>query len=84
MPQSLSEEHRAPGGVIQAHGLPAPVGGRADPDIDDHVKDRAADARDVLRLPGRDAGEVDAPDDSPAGHGAVGLRDLRLIPERLG
>jgi hypothetical protein len=84
MPQSFGEEHGAPTRVIQAHSLPAPVSGRADPDIDDHVEDRAADARDVLRLPGGNAGEVDTPDDSPAGHGAVGLRDLRPVPERLG
>lgn len=84
MPQSLREEHGAPACVIEAHRLPAPVTGRADPDIHDHVEDRAADAGDVLRLPGGDAGEVDTPDDSPAGHGAVGLRDLRPVPERLG
>lgn len=84
MPQSFSEKHGAPARVIQAHSLPVPVTRRADPDIHDHVKDGAADARDVLCLPGGNAGEVDTPDDSPAGHGAVGLRDLRPVPERLG
>lgn len=84
MPQSFSEKYGAPAGVIQAHSLPVPVTRRADPDIHDHVKDGAADARDVLGLPGGNACEVDTPDDSPAGHGAVGLRDLRPVPERLG
>ena len=84
MPQSFAEVHGPPAGVIQAHRLPATVTGRADPDIDDHVEDRAADARDVLCLPGGNAGEVDTADDSPAGYGAVGLRDLRPVPERLG
>ena len=84
MPQSFGEEHGTPTRVIQAHSLPAPVSGRPDPDIDDHVEDRSADTRDVLRLSGGNAGEVDTPDDSPAGHGAVGLRDLRPVPERLG
>jgi hypothetical protein len=83
MPKSLREEHRAPARVIQGHGLPAPVRGRADPDIDDHVEHRAADACDVFRLSGRNAGEVDAPHDSAAGDGAVGLRDIRPVPERL-
>ena len=83
MPQSGFEEHGATADVVQAHRLPATVTGRADPDIDDHVKDRAADARDVLRLAGRNAREVHAPDDSPAGHRPVGLRGLRPVPERL-
>ena len=34
-------------------------------------------------LAGRDGREVHAPDDSPAGHRAVGLRGLRPVPERL-
>jgi hypothetical protein len=81
--QPRFEEHGATAGVVQAHRLPAAVTGRADPDIDDHVKDRAADARDVLRLAGRNAREMHAPDDSPAGHRPVGLRGLRPVPERL-
>lgn len=81
MSQSFSEKHGAPACVIQAHSLPVSVTRRADPDIDDHVKDGAADARDVLCLPGGNAGEVDTPDDSAPGYGAVGLRDLRLVPE---
>ena len=43
----------------------------------------AADARDVLGLPGGNGREVRAPDDSPAGHRAVGLRGLRPVPGRL-
>jgi hypothetical protein len=82
--ESFSEENGAAARVIQPHSLPVPVTGRADPDIHDHVKDGAADARDVLCLPGGNAGEMDTPDDSAPGYGAVGLRDLRLVPERLG
>ena len=84
MPQSFGEKHGTPACIIQPYSLPAPVTGRADPDINDHVKDRAADARDVLRLPRGDACEVDTPDDSPAGYGAIGLRDFRPVPERPG
>jgi hypothetical protein len=83
MPQPRFEEHGATAGGVQARRLPTTVTGRADPDIDDHVKDHAADARDVLRLAGRNAREVHAPDDSPAGHRPVGLRGLRPVPERL-
>ena len=84
VPQSFGEKHGAPACVIQAHRLPVSVTGRADPDIHDHVKDGAADARDVLCLPGGNAGEANTPDYSPAGYGAVGLRDLRPVPERFG
>ncbi len=83
MSQPRFEEHGATAGVVQAYRLPAAVTGRANPDIDDHVKDRAADARDVLRLPGRNAREVHAPDDSPARYRPVGLRGLRPVPERF-
>jgi len=79
--QSFGEENGASACVVQAYSLPVPVTGRADPDIHDHVNDGAADARDVLCLPRGNAGEVDAPDDSAPGYGAVGLRDLRLVPE---
>ena len=83
MPQSFAEEHGTPACVVQAHRLPAPVTGRADPDVDDHVNDRAAYTRDVLGLTGGNAGEVDTADDSPAGYRAVGLRGLGPVPEQL-
>ncbi len=82
VPQPLGEEYRTSAGVVQAHWLPVSVARRADPDVDDHVEDGAADADDVLSLPGRDVGEVNAPNHSPPGHRAVGLHDLRLVAER--
>jgi hypothetical protein len=66
MPQPFRDEHGTPAFVIQPYRLPAPVAWGADPDINDHVQNRAADARDVLCLPGGNAREVDAADDSPA------------------
>ncbi len=68
MPQTLGEEHGTSAFLIQPHRLPAGVAGRPDPDVNDHVEDGAADARDVLCLPRGNAREVDAPDDSPARH----------------
>ena len=61
---------------------PPPVAGGAGPQVDHHIQDRAAEAADVLRLPGRDIGEVDAADDAPARHRAVRLRDLQPVAER--
>ncbi len=83
VPQPRLEEYGTSACVIQAYGLPAPVARRADPDVNDHVKDRAAGTRDVLCLAGRNGREVHTPYDSPAGHRAVGLRGLRQVPERL-
>ena len=66
MPEPLGDEHGTPALVIQSHRLPAPVARRADPDVDDHVQDRALDAADVLGLARGDVREMDTPDDSPA------------------
>ena len=66
MPEPHGDEHGTPALIVQPHRLPAPVAGRADPDVDDHVQDRALDAGDVLGLARGDVGEVDTPDDSPA------------------
>ena len=66
MPQPFGQEHGTPAFVVQPHSLPARVAGRAEPDVNDNVEDRAAHARDVLGLPRGNAGKVNTPDDSPA------------------
>ena len=83
MSQSFAEKHGTPAGLIQAHGLPAPVTGRADPDINDHVKDRAADAGDVLRLPGGHIGEMHAPQGRGLGNRQVCLRQGERMSDCL-
>jgi len=66
MPQPFGHKHGTAAFVIQPHRLPSGVAGRAEPEVNDDVEDRAADARDVLGLPRGNAGEVNSPDDSPA------------------
>jgi hypothetical protein len=55
--EALGDKDRAAGGVVEPHRPPAPEAGRAYPKVDDHVDDRPAGARDVLRLARRDIGE---------------------------
>jgi len=79
--EPLGQEHRPAVGVIEPHGLPPAEGGGARSHVHDHVQDRPGDAADVLRLPGRDIGVVDAPDHPAPGHGGVSLRDVQLVSE---
>src|SRR5260221_5275756 len=79
--QALGDEQRAPRLVIKLHRLPAPEAGGAYPEVDDHIDDRAAGARYVFRLAGRDIREVDTADDPAPGHRAVGLGDVHAVPD---
>src|SRR3954471_2522699 len=69
--------------VVQADDLPLAEGRRAGPDVHDHVEDRAAHALDVLGLPGRHVGEVDATQGAPAGDGHVGLGQAERVARGL-
>jgi hypothetical protein len=79
--EPLGQEYRPAVGVIEPHGLPPAEGGGARSHVHDHVQDRPGHAADVLRLPGRDIGVVDAPDHPAPRHRAVDLRDIELVAE---
>ena len=74
VPQSLGQEYSAPRPRRPAGRPPSGRSWATRPEVDDDVEDRTADARDVLRLAGRDVSEMNAPDDPAAGHRTVGLR----------
>ena len=56
----------------------------SDPKVDDDVEAGSGDAGHVLRLAGRDLGEVDAAQHAAGGHRAVHLGQLERVAEHVG
>ncbi len=84
MTQTLAYVDGAPIDVVENDGVPRPERRRTHPYVHYDVEDGAPNAGDVLRLPGRHVGEMEAPDDPAGGDRNVRLRDRHAVTDRLG